>query len=97
MSKYCIMSLMMRKENAATEVDPFSFAAQMADMLETVSSRLTPEEMAFFIRAGGKIYDSGVKEFGTGVPMEDLFPAMENLDPSLSRGGFRSESYRRKQ
>lgn len=97
MSKYCMMSLMMREENAATEVDPFSFAAQMADLLARIAPKLTAEELAFFIRAGGKIYDSGIKECGTGIPMEDLFPAEENLDPTLSRGGFRKASYRREE
>jgi hypothetical protein len=97
MSKYCIMSLMMRKENAATDVDPFSFAAQMAELLAQISSKLTAEELAFFVRAGGKIYDAGVKEYGTGVPMEDLFPSRENLNPQLERGGFRKDAYRRKQ
>lgn len=95
MSKYCIMSLMMRTENAATEVDSFSFAAQMADRLARIAPKLTADEMAFLIRAGGKIYDSGIKEFGSGIPMEDLFPAEENLDPRLDRGGFRKNSYRR--
>lgn len=95
MSKYCMMSLMMRRENAAADVDAFSFAAQMADLLTKIMPRLTTDELAFLIRAGGKIYDAGMKECGSGVPLEDLFPAEENLDFGLGRGGFRKISYRR--
>lgn len=95
MSKYCIMSLMMRKENAAHDVDAFTLAAQMADLLARISPKLTAEELSFLIRAGGKIYDAGVKEFGKGLPVEDLFPAQENLNPFLDRGGYRKEPYRR--
>ena len=93
-SKYCIMSLMMRKENSACEVDPFTFSAQMAELLAKIAFKLDPEELAFLIRAGGKIYEAGVKEAGTGVPLEDLFPAEENLNPWLNRGGFRKKPYR---
>lgn len=95
MSKYCVMSLMMRHEVAEEEVDPFALSAQMADLLDRISYKLTDEELAFFIKAGGKIYHDGVKEFGAGLPLEDMFPAVENLDPHAGRGGFRKDAYRR--
>jgi len=95
MSKYRIMSMMMRHENSADEVNAFTLAAHMAEVLDRISSTLTDDELQLFIKAGGKIYHSGVKEFGQGLPLEDLFPAKENLEPHADRGGFRKEAYRR--
>lgn len=95
MSKYRIMSMMMRQENSADEVNTFTFAAQMAELLDRISPKLTDDELGFFIKAGGKIYHDGIKEFGQGLPLEDLFPAEENLEPGAHRGGFRKEAYRR--
>lgn len=86
---------MMRQESAAADIDSFSFAARMADLLAQITPRLTADELAFLIRAGGKIYHAGIQECGAGVPMEDLFPAEENLAPGINRGGFRKASYRR--
>jgi hypothetical protein len=95
MSKYRIMSLMMRQENSAEDVNPFTFAARMAELLDSMHARLTADEIAFLIKAGGKIYHDGIKEFGEGLPLEDLFPAEENLESRTDRGGFRKNAYRR--
>jgi hypothetical protein len=97
MSKYSIMALMMREENATTEVDDCNFAAEMAELLTAISSKLTADEMEFFIRAGAKIYSSGVEKSGTEISLSDLFPAEEIPDLANEPDGFRKSPYRRRQ
>jgi hypothetical protein len=91
MNKYQIVALMMRAEHQVIDTDPFSLAAMLAEQLAKVSDRLNEQEMDRFVKIGAAVYRAGLTEFGSGVPVEDLFPANENWPngPQPGRSGFR--------
>lgn len=92
MDKYQILALMMRSEHQCLDANLYSLSALFADRLARVADRLTEEELNRFIEIGAAIYHAGLDEFGTGVPLEDLFPANENwpFGPPPGSGGFRN-------
>lgn len=91
MDKYQILALMMREENEVIDADLYTVCAILADRLAAASDRLNAEEMTAFVQVGAAIYRHGMAEFGSAVPIEDLFPANENWPngPRPGRGGFR--------
>lgn len=89
MDKYQILALMMRAENQF-DADMFTLAAMLAEQIETVSERLSDQDVARLIQVGGALYRLGVEKYGAAVELEDLFPACENWPaPHPHRGGFR--------
>jgi hypothetical protein len=92
MDKYQIMALMMREDHQVLHTDLYSISALMAERLAGIADRLSDSEMDTFIDIGAAVYRAGLSEFGTSVPVEDLFPASENWPngPCPERGGFRN-------
>lgn len=89
MTKYEIMAMIMRNENRFAG-NPFTVTAKLAVCLETVSDRLSDEDLAQLIQIGGAIYQYGLDESKQAVELEDLFPACENWPiPNPARSGFR--------
>lgn len=78
MDKFELLALMMREDSQAKEANLYSVTADMAEKLANIAGRLDQNELACFVEIGATIYRQGVRTFGAGVPMEDLFPARES-------------------
>jgi hypothetical protein len=91
MDKFQVLALMMREENEVMDANLYTVCAMLADRLSMISDRLSEEEMMAFVQVGAVVYRHGMAEFGSAVPIEDLFPANENWPsgPCPGRGGFR--------
>ncbi|MGV3742114.1 MAG: hypothetical protein ACO1NO_07380 [Burkholderiaceae bacterium] len=77
MDKQKILFLFQKEADISSQCDPFSLASMFAECMSSLSDRLTDEELDKLIRVGAGIYHCGVREYGKGVPVEDLLPASE--------------------
>jgi hypothetical protein len=75
--KYRLLNLMMQEQEDAPDTDLYCVSALLAKHLETVSGKLSEEEMQKFIEVGAAICRYANREFGMNVPVEDLFPPSE--------------------
>lgn len=93
MTKQEILSQMMRTEHNAIESDLYTLCAIFAEQLAAVIDRLDEVEIERFIEIGSSMYRSGQAQFGTAVPVEDLFPTGNNwrFGPEPGRSGYRKE------
>ena len=77
MDKQQIFFLFEKEADISSQCDPFSLASMFAECISSLSDRITEEELDKLIRVGAGIYQCGLREYGKGVPFDDLLPASE--------------------
>jgi hypothetical protein len=97
MSRQGILALMMRRENLDDGFDSFMFSAAMATLLDEIADKLTPQELAFLVKAGARIYQAGVREFGSSLELEEMLSWNKEVDQWSCAHGYRTNLYRRNQ